>query len=320
MSSTGRKQDQIWDLFEKKRIAGKNYNIAKCRKCTKEMAGIVDRLRKHAEECKDAGDADVAIISDGAGTSTASTNDSQPVAASGEVRDTEQPAAKRPKQSDTGTMNRYLVRTTAAEKDNLDQQCARSLFATNSSFLSVEHPEYAKFCKMLRPGYTPPSRHQIGGVLLDKVHAELQESCKEQLANKPVCMAMDGWSNIHNEPIVCVSITDEDGKTYITETIDTSGSAHTAEYLLEESVAAIKRAEENYGCSVKSFVTDNASNMTKMRTELSKSNDLPSPVMAYGCSAHWLNLLSKDLEKTGIKDHVVKVCKHFRNSHHAGAW
>lgn len=229
MSSTGRKQNKIWDLFEKKKIAGKNYNTAKCRKCSKEIAGIVDRLRKHVQQCNDPDAADVIIINDVVGTSATSTNSTQP--ASGEAR--EQPAAKRRKHSDNITIDRYLVRTNATEK------CTRSLFATNSSFLSVEHQEYIKFCKMLRPGYTPPNRHQIGGVLLDKVHAELQENCKQRLANKSVCMAMDGWSNVHNEPIVCVSITDEEGTTYVTETIDTSGSAHTAEYLYEKSIAAI---------------------------------------------------------------------------------
>ena len=207
MSSTGRKQDKIWDLFEKKSIVGKNYYIAKCRKCEKEIAGIVDRMRKHAEGCKDADN--TAVVDDGAGTSAVEIH-TQRGSTTGEGRDTEQPAAKRPRKSDKGTMERFQVRTTAPEKESLDQQCARSIYATNSSFLSVEHKDYVKFCKMMRPGYIPPTRHQIGGPLLDKVHAELQESCKEQLANKPVCMAMDGWSNIHNEPIVCVSITDED--------------------------------------------------------------------------------------------------------------
>ncbi|KAI6651859.1 Transposase [Oopsacas minuta] len=51
----------------------------------------------------------------------------------------------------------------------------------------------------------------------------MQSQCKEQLDGKNVSMMLDGWSNIHNEPVVCVSVTTSDGDSYLTETVDTSG-------------------------------------------------------------------------------------------------
>ena len=81
-------------------------------------------------------------------------------------------------------------------------------------------------------------------------------------------MALDGWSNIHNEPVVCVSVTTTDGKNYLTGTVDTSRETHTAEYIQELASSAVRSAEDCYGIHVASFVTDNASNMVKMRREL----------------------------------------------------
>jgi len=44
---------------------------------------------------------------------------------------------------------------------------------------------------------------------------------------------LDGWSSVHNKPIICVSVTTPDGQSYLTETVDTSGHGHNADYLQE---------------------------------------------------------------------------------------
>ena len=140
---------------------------------------------------------------------------------------------------------------------------------------------------------------------------------KSELNNKTVSMAIDGWSNIHNEPIICASITDLGGKAIISETIDTSGNAHNAEYLEKISNDAIISAQRKYGVKVGSFVTDNAANMTKMRKKI-KNDDCF--IISYGCSAHYLNLLAKDLNIDSVKAHIVTIMKYFRNCHLPGAW
>ena len=43
-------------------------------------------------------------------------------------------------------------------------------------------------------------------------------------------------------------------------------------------------------------------------------------VISYGCSAHYLNLLAKDIQISGVKEHVVQVNKYFRNGHLPAAW
>lgn len=143
------------------------------------------------------------------------------------------------------------------------------------------------------------------------------EQCQETLNGKTVSMSLDGWSNIHNEPVVCVSASTAEGQSYLIDTIDTSGHAHNSEYLQEVAASTIKQTQEKFSCRVASFVTDNAAYMVKMRRQLMNS-DLD--ILTYGCSAHYLNLLAKDVQLPGVKEHVVQVSKYFRNTHLTAAW
>ena len=70
--------------------------------------------------------------------------------------------------------------------------------------------------------------------------------------------------------------------------------------------------------SIGSIVTDNAANVTKMRQDLRKLEGHRN-LIAYGCTAHILNLLAHDLEIPHVKEHVVQVVKYFRNNHLAAA-
>ena len=59
--------------------------------------------------------------------------------------------------------------------------------------------------------------------------------------------------------------------------------------------------QNEYECKVHSLVTDNAENMSKLRTLV--TSDSPD-IIAYGCGAHLLNLLAKDLNPADIMKKV----------------
>lgn len=218
------------------------------------------------------------------------------------------------------SINNFLIKTTEKEKHKLDLQVARFIFSTNSPFRHVEHPEFKKLLVMMRPGYCPPNRKKIANELLDEIYSQISNQTKKQLENKVVCMSQDGWSNIRNESIICVSVTEVMEKcVHLCHTIDTQDNSHTAEYLLQLAVESIKACQD-FKCIVRSFVTDNAANMAKMRNELSKRDDLGLPdILTYGCSAHILNLLAQDLEFPDLKCKIKKVIKYFRNTHFAAS-
>lgn len=218
----------------------------------------------------------------------------------------------------TMTMNDFVMRTSTTEKHKIDKQIAKAIFATNSSFRCIENPQLQKAIQLLRPGYTPPSRKTIATSLLDEIYEEEKSRCFSSLSGQCVNMSIDGWSNIHNEPVICATITTETGQAFLYETIDTSGKPHTSEYLTEICCDLIYSCETEYQCMVKSFVTDNAANMARMRKTVEEKIG-PKNVITYGCSAHLLNLLCKDLQVKDVKEHVVQIVKYFRNNHLARA-
>lgn len=209
------------------------------------------------------------------------------------------------------------MRTSTAEKQKIDKQIAKAIFATNSSFRCIENPEVRKAIQLLRPGYTPPARKTISTTLLDEIYEEEKAKCFSSLSGQSVNMSIDGWSNVHNEPVVCATITTEDGHAFLYETIDTTGNPHTSEYLTKIVCDLISSCFLKYNCTVTSFVTDNAANMALMRKTVEEKSK--AKVITYGCSAHFLNLLCKDLQVKNIKEHVVQIVKYFRNTHFAKA-
>ena len=102
-------------------------------------------------------------------------------------------------------------------------------------------------------------------------------------SGKSVSMVLDGWSNLHNEPVVCISVNTVESDSYLIDTIDISGHQHTSSYPLEEAKLTIENIQKNFGCVVTSFVTDNASNMVKMKNELENKH-----LISYGCGAHYM--------------------------------
>jgi len=80
-------------------------------------------------------------------------------------------------------------------------------------------------------------------------------------------------------------------------------------------VSSVQKAEHEFGCRVRSIVTDNAANVAKMRRNLQQREYID--VVTYGCSAHLLNLLTHDMEISNVKEHIVYVMKYFRNHHFA---
>ena len=103
---------------------------------------------------------------------------------------------------------------------------------------------------MLRPGYTPPSRKDVADKYLTKVYDAEVVKCAHTLKGKTVCLGLDGWSNVHNEPIICATATTDSGQVYLVDTDDTSGESHTVDYLEKAASASMKKAQENFGCQV----------------------------------------------------------------------
>ncbi len=162
----------------------------------------------------------------------------------------------------------------------LDAQIARFFYACNLPFNIASHPEWKKTLEILRPGYQGPSRKGLGGPLLDKVHEKLVTHVIDEVKGKYVVMMQDGWSDIHNTPVIATSLHTGE-KSYFMTAIETGTNKKTANYCTSIAQESIQEAKNTYGCNVTGVVTDNEKKMEAMRTALKE--DDPT-LTVYGCS------------------------------------
>ena len=121
----------------------------------------------------------------------------------------------------------------------------------------MEHEEFKKLLSALRAGNTPLNRKQVCGVLLDKIFEENIINCSNVSNGQTVCMTLDGWTNIVNKLVICVTVTTNPGEVYFIESIDTSGHSHTTKYLIEIANQAIIKCKTQYNCFVVIIIINN---------------------------------------------------------------
>lgn len=211
-----------------------------------------------------------------------------------------------------------VIATSPQYLKEINLKIATYFYATNTPFSHADSSHFHKMCNTLRPGCKPPTSRKIAGELLDEVHQTVLEETKEILKGTNLSMSLDGWSNVHNEPIICCSVMTAYGDSFLIKTVDTSGHPHTADYLKDIAIEAITETEKLFDAKVTSLVTDNAANVSKMRRLLEIVPGIN--IIQYGCSAHILHLLACDIQIPGLMEHVIKVIKYFRYTHLPAAW
>ena len=168
---------------------------------------------------------------------------------------------------------------------------------------------------MLRPGYFSPNRQNIGSCLLHKVHEKVRNDMKSSLKGRDAVLVQDGWSDIHNSPVIASSL-HVDGRSYFLSAVETGTNKKTTQYCTSVALDSIKDAKESYECNITGEVTDNEKKMRVMKSNL-KDSDPESTV--YGCSSHWLNLIGQEVTPTQVISQIVEINKYFRNHHIPGA-
>lgn len=319
MNKGGRPQDPVWQFFVKL----DNDTKVKCINCGSSVSSKIERLRTHHAKCShvlSSGDSEPRQNSEsGPSTSTANpTSDIQPSTSSGLPNSSQQPSeaptSKKPRLLQP-QMSGFTVATDNKMQQQLDQQVARFFYACNIPFAVAEQQEFKQLISMLRPGYRPPNRKAIGGVLLDNVYDSLQKDMAPHLKDKPVTLIQDGWSDIHNSPVIAHCI-HTGSKAYFLSSDETGANKKTSDYCAELAKTAMSVAAAKYGCHVKAVVTDNEKKMLKMRDILHCDDE---SLVVYGCGAHWLNLLGQDITPSKVVSQIVEINKYFRNHHAAGS-
>ena len=124
------------------------------------------------------------------------------------------------------TLANFDMQISASEKAAINTQTVHFVCPTNFLFSIAEHPELIKLQSMLQPSYSSPNRQHVSDKLFSEVYELMQSECKDKFEDQNMLMMLESWSNVHNEPIICVSVTTPDGQSYLTETVDTCGQGH----------------------------------------------------------------------------------------------
>lgn len=261
----GRFRGVEWSEFEEV-TDDQGLKKQKCIHCSQKISSKVERLREHLKRCKEYGQKNIEVRDFcpdvfkkfGGGTSLQS-HASDPVSppkkalkrSASEMSDLSSDSSNSSCTAMvTPSIDRFAYRTTHAEKQLIDLQIARVFYACNIPFSVVENVHMKKLMHMLRGGtYKPPSRHEMGGQLLNDINEESEANMASELEGHHVTLIQDGWSNIHNQPIIGSCL--HNGKdAYFIRSIDTGSEKKTAEYCSKIAEDEIDYCEKTYKCKV----------------------------------------------------------------------
>ena len=171
-TSTGRPSLPIWDHFDKVNESG--VIKAKCRECGHLMTNNAQRMNKHYislhtasshpmsnSDDEEASSQNESILTgDESIVSKDSLNDSASSTQTSIDLTVEKPITQKKNKPDF-LIQTHIVRTSAANKHEIDIKCGKCFYAANIPFSVTENPAFREFCESMRPGYKPPTRESL---------------------------------------------------------------------------------------------------------------------------------------------------------------
>jgi hypothetical protein len=167
---------------------------------------------------------------------------------------------------------------------------ARAVYAAGLPLSVTENDHMKKFFKRIRPCFHLPSRYELSVPYLQKEYEIIQKKVLKKIREaESLTILTDGWTDVNGIGIMNIMVATPIPLFY--RAVDSGTEAHTGEYISEMLGEVI---EEVGVPKVEAVVTDNAYNMKSAWAKL--KNKYPN-LLTYGCMAHGLNLLLKDLFK-----------------------
>ncbi|GFS77346.1 uncharacterized protein NPIL_373081 [Nephila pilipes] len=122
-----------------------------------------------------------------------------------------------------GNIKKFISKTSDKDKMMIDLAPAKTFYACNIPFAVVESESYRNLTHILRLSFKSPSCKEMADPLLDAVYNEMNGLVCKNLKGKEGTYIIDGWSNIHNEPII-VSFIQVNGELYIVDVENTGAT------------------------------------------------------------------------------------------------
>ena len=223
--------DAVWNHFKKSPERKKNITtgvlqhfLATCNYCEITMSGQPKRMKAHLKNCPNA-----------------------PL----EIK--EQYSEPKNKEQETSEIDDKI------NKKETDIKLARAFYASGIPLAVIENPFFVQALHQINPEYNPPSRKVLSTRLLEREYKQISIDVKKLVKNANyICLTSDGWTNIHQEPIINFTVTTP--QPIFWKALETKEISHTGDYIAQQFEIVI----EEIGMSkIAAVITDNASNMKK---------------------------------------------------------
>lgn len=200
------------------------------------------------------------------------------------------------------------------DQEKADELLSRAIYASRAPLNMMDNPCWKELFSFIRPSYKIPSRYMVSGPFLEKEYKNVSTMVAEAIAAADsVGLAVDGWSNIRNEPVVNFVVTTP--KPFLFKVLPTGKSSHTGEYMTDEISSVIDEIGQQ---KVFGLVTDNAANMKASWRQLELKYEKTN-LFTYGCLAHCIQLIFTDLKDLSslktLKANAIACIKAIKNSH-----
>lgn len=317
---SGRKQSVEWTMVNK------TTNIYKvtCKNCDSIISAKIERIRSHMSKCKkfeansshlcNSDNDELSLIADTFISRKRKSEDSILEAADSDGLDVDILQPSKPKRQ--RSMGEYAIKTSDHQKKILDQKISEFFYANNIAFNVADSYAFKEMISALRPGYVPPNRQRLAGQLLDEANKSVDLLMEDKLTNAVITLMLDGWSNTSNDSIIAVSI--HTGKsTHLLDAIDCGSEKKTAKFCAEIAEKVISEFKQKYDKNIFAVCCDNENKMKKFRDIITEKHP---HILAFGCSAHYMNLVAKEITPKSLMKYVVEIQKFFRNHNRPHGW
>jgi hypothetical protein len=182
--------------------------------------------------------------------------------------------------------------TIVPKKEELDKLIANLFFRTGMSFRIADSPAWKTLIANLNPEYAKdmPTSRTIGGKLLKERYQEAAIQVNDILKEtEDLVLSSDGWKDTNGEHIVNFIVISRHHDPFFYKSICTTGIQQNAVAIADEIGLVI----EEIGVSKFSAVITDSPNVMILARKLLVER-YPT-ISAYGCAAHGVNLLIKDI-------------------------
>lgn len=202
------------------------------------------------------------------------------------------------------------------KRSDIDRKIASYFYRTGISFRIVESEAFKEMIRALNPDYAKkiPTAKALSGRFLDEKYDDYTKQLNNIISNtQNLTLVSDGWTDVNSDHIVNFSLKAPNQRPFFYSSIDTSGISQTAAAVAAPIIRIIEEIGPEKFIAV---VTDNAA---VMKAAWKIIENKFGHISAYGCSAHCVNLLIKDLLNSSQSSDTVKdaekVIKFFKNHH-----